>query len=63
MLAGVTTEIQFVCNTSAVNTNPKFIKKSGKTYSFELETPLACKMWPQECMVCCLAILVCAGVF
>lgn len=47
----VTTEIQFVCNISAVNTNPKFLGNSGKTYLFELETPLACKMWPQECMV------------
>ncbi|GFG28137.1 hypothetical protein Cfor_12522 [Coptotermes formosanus] len=49
--SSVTTEIQFLCNTSAVNANPKFIGKSGKTYSFELETPLACNTWPQECMV------------
>lgn len=48
---GVTTEIHFLCNRSAVNTNPKFIGMSGKTYSFELETPLACRTWPQECMV------------
>jgi len=62
LLAAVTTEIQFLCNTSAVNTNPKFLGNSGKAYLFELETPLACKMWPQECMVSCLATLVCAGV-
>ena len=62
MLAVVTTEIHFVCNASVVNSNPKFIGNSGMTYSFELETPLACKMWPQECMVSCLATLVCACV-
>jgi hypothetical protein len=62
LFAGVTTEIQFLCNTSAVNANPKFIGKSGKTYSFELETPLACNTWPQECMVGSLAAVVCAGV-
>ena len=62
LLAVVTTEIQFVCNASVVNTNPKHTGNSGKTYTFELETPLACKMWPQECMVSCLATLLCAGV-
>lgn len=54
LLAGPRTEIQFVCNASASFANLKFLKKLGETYIFEVETPLACKAWPYECMVGCL---------
>jgi hypothetical protein len=26
-----------------------------------VETPVACKAWPQECMVGCLTALLCSG--
>jgi hypothetical protein len=63
LLAGPRTKIQFICNVSAANTSPKFVNCSGKTYLFEVETPLACKAWPQECVVGCLTVPLCGGMF
>ncbi|PNF28080.1 hypothetical protein B7P43_G12251 [Cryptotermes secundus] len=48
---GPRTEIQFICNASAANNSPKFVRFSKKTYIFKVGTPLACKAWPQECVV------------
>jgi hypothetical protein len=61
LLAGLRTKIQFICNASAVNISPKFVSFSKKTYLFEVGTPLACKAWPQECVVGCLAVPLYAG--
>jgi len=55
MLAGIMTHIQFICNPSAANISPKFMNCKEKIYLFEVETPLACKAWPKECMVGCLS--------
>jgi hypothetical protein len=56
MLAGPRTKIEFICNSSATSVSPKFVSSSGKNYLFEVETPLACKAWPQQCVVGCLAL-------
>jgi hypothetical protein len=62
VLAGARTEILFVCNASATTTNPKFMKQTGNTYVFEVQTHLACKAWPQQCMVGSLTAWLCGCV-
>ncbi|XP_069700006.1 cation-independent mannose-6-phosphate receptor isoform X2 [Periplaneta americana] len=51
---GPNTEVRLRCNASITHSVPKFVGRNGRlnmTYVFEMETPVACKSLPHECMV------------